>query len=37
MTSISGWVAGPWTIEGDGEWLPGSMPVYVAHLTEGQA
>jgi hypothetical protein len=34
--SSRGWVVGPWTIKGDGEWLPGSLPVYVAHLAEGQ-
>jgi hypothetical protein len=22
--------------KGDGEWLPGSLPIYVAHLAEGQ-
>jgi hypothetical protein len=36
MTMSRGWIAGPWTIEGDGEWLPSSMTVHVAHLPEGK-
>src|SRR5688572_31380765 len=27
------WIAGPWEVRGDGEWLPPSLPVYVAKLT----
>lgn len=28
-----GWIEGPWTLRGDGEWLPTAMPTYVAKLT----
>ena len=29
----AGWIAGPWEVCGDGNWLPGSSAVYVAKLT----
>lgn len=28
-----GWIEGPWTLHGDGEWLPTEMLTYVAKLT----
>jgi hypothetical protein len=31
--AADGWIEGPWTLRGDGEWLPSAMPTYVAKLT----